>query len=122
MEEMRRAAFESVARACGFASLGIFCLMFGLSFEPRLAFKAGGFLAVLTALILIYKAHEALTKNYRKTEMWLCLPKTSRPPAAQAQRLSATVLRETYLRFALWASAIAACLWAVALAFALAGR
>jgi hypothetical protein len=122
MEEMRRAAFECVARACGFASLAIFCLMFGLSFELRLAFKAGGFLTTLVALILMFKAREALTKDYRKTEMWLCLPKASRPPAAIAQQLSATVLRETYLTFALWASAIAVCLWAVAFVFALAGR
>jgi hypothetical protein len=122
MDDMRRAAFETVARACGFASLGIFCVMFGLSFDPRFAFKAGGFLTTAVALILMFKAREAQTKDHRKTEMWLCLPKASRPPAALAQRLSATVLRETYLSFALWASAIAVCLWAAALAFALAGR
>jgi len=122
MEAMRRAAFESVARACGFASLGIFCLMFGLSFEPRLAFKAGGLLTTLVAIILVFKSREALTKDYRKTEMWLCLPKTARPPAPLAQRLSATVLRETYLTFALWASAIAVCLWAVAFVLAFLGR
>jgi hypothetical protein len=109
MDDMRRAAFETVARACGFASLGIFCVMFGLSFDPRFAFKAGGFLTTAVALILMFKAREAQTK-------------ASRPPAALAQRLSATVLRETYLSFALWASAIAVCLWAAALAFALAGR
>jgi hypothetical protein len=121
MEDMRRVAFATVLRACGFASLAIFCVMFGLSFAPRYAFKAGGFLATLMVLILLFKAREAQTKDYRKTEMWLCLPKTSRPPAPHAQQLSATVLRETYLTVALWASAIAACLWAVALAFALAG-
>ena len=35
MEDMRRIAFETVLRACGFGSLAIFCIMIGLSFEPR---------------------------------------------------------------------------------------
>jgi hypothetical protein len=29
-------------------------------------------------------AQEALTKNYRRTEMWLYLPKELRPPASFA--------------------------------------
>ena len=33
MEHMRQVAFETVLRACGFASLGIFCVMTGMSFE-----------------------------------------------------------------------------------------
>ena len=32
---------RAVAR-CGFGSLAIFCVMIGMSFEPRLAFQAGG--------------------------------------------------------------------------------
>ena len=74
MEHMRRIAYETVLRACGFGSLAIFCVMIGLSFHPRAAFQAGGFLTTLMALILIFKAREALTKNYRRTEMWLYLP------------------------------------------------
>ena len=62
MEEMRRIAFEIVQRACLFGSLTIFCVMVGMSFEPRLAFQAGGTLTTLMALILVYKAREALTK------------------------------------------------------------
>ena len=42
MEHMRRIAYETVLRACGFGSLAIFCVMIGMSFEPRLAFQAGG--------------------------------------------------------------------------------
>ena len=81
MEHMRRIAYETVLRACGFGSLAIFCVMIGMSFMPRLAFQAGGFLTTLMALILIFKAYEARTKNYRRTEMWLYLEPTSgRPP------------------------------------------
>jgi hypothetical protein len=121
MEEMRRIAFETVQRACLFGSLAIFCVMVGMSFEPRLAFQAGGTLTTLMAAILIFKAREALTKDYRRTEMWLYLPKDFRPPEAYAQWASATVLRDTYLTFALWTSAIAIGMWVMALAASLLG-
>jgi hypothetical protein len=121
MEEMRRIAFETVQRACLFGTLAIFCTMVGMSFEPRLAFQAGGTMTTLMAGILVYKAREALTKDYRRTEMWLYLPKDNRPPESHAQWASATVLRETYLTFALWTSAIAIAMWVIALLFSLAG-
>lgn len=121
MEHMRRIAYETVLRACGFASLAIFCVMVGLSFAPRLAFQAGGFLTTLMSVILIIKAYEARTKPYRRTEMWLHLPKELRPPEAYAQWASATVLRETYFTFARWTAAISIAMWVLALAFALVG-
>ena len=122
MEEMRRIAYETVLRACGFGSLAIFCVMIGMSFEPRLAFQAGGFLTMLMTGILMFKAYEARTKNYRKTEMWLYLPKELRPPESYAQWASATVLRETYLVFARWTAGISIVMWALALLFSLAGK
>jgi hypothetical protein len=118
---MRRVAYETVLRACGFGSLAIFCVMIGLSFHPRLALQAGGTLTMLMAVILIIKAREALTKDYRKTEMWLYLPKDFRPPEAYAQWASATVLRDTYLTFALWTSLIAIVMWVLALICSLLG-
>jgi hypothetical protein len=122
MEHMRQIAHEIVLRACGFGSLAIFCVMIGMSFEPRLAFTAGGFLTTLMSAILILKAHEARTKPYRKTELWLYLPDEQKPPAASAQWASATVLRETYLTFAYWTSAVAVSMWVIALLFSTAGR
>jgi hypothetical protein len=121
MEHMREIAYETVLRACGFGSLAIFCVMIGLSFEPRLAFQAGGFLTTLMVVILLFKAREALTKNYRKTEMWLYLPKEQRPPEAYAQWASSTVLKETYLTFAYWTAAISIVMWVLTLLFSLAG-
>lgn len=115
MEHMRRVAYETVLRACGFASLAIFCVMIGMSFQPKLAFQAGGFLTTLMCAVLMLKAYEARTKDHRRTEMWLYLEKHQRPPAAYAQWASATVLRETYLRFALWTSMIAIVMWVIAL-------
>ena len=121
MERMRQIAFQTVQRACMFGALAIFCLMVGLSYDLRLAFKAGGTMTILMVAILIYKAHEARTKPYRRTEMWLYLPKELRPPDAYAQRVSSTVLRETYLNFALWTSAISIAMWTIALLIALTG-
>jgi hypothetical protein len=122
MEQMRRVAFETVLRACGFGSLAIFCIMIGLSFNPRAAFQAGGILTMLMSVILILKSREALTKDYRKTEMWLYLPKDFRPPEAYAQWASSTVLRDCYLTFAMWTSAIAIVMWVFALIFRLVGK
>ena len=121
MEHMRQVAYETVLRACGFASLGIFCVMTGLSFHPKLAFQAGGFLTTIMAFILILKAREALTKDYRRTEMWLYIDKNFRPPEAYAQWASATILRDTYLTFAMWTSLISITMWLLALAFSFAG-
>ena len=121
MEHMREIAFATVLRACAFGSLAIFCVMIGLSFEPRAAFQAGGFLTTLMTGILLFKAREALTKNYRRTEMWLYLDKEVRPPEDYAQLASSVVLRETYLTFAKWTSAVAILLWALTLAFSLFG-
>ncbi|MBR1279426.1 hypothetical protein [Bradyrhizobium sp. AUGA SZCCT0283] len=121
MEEMRRIAYETVLRACGFASLAIFCVMIGLSFLPRSAFQAGGFLSMLMTLVLVLKAYEARTKDHRRTEMWLYLPKESRPPQAFAQKMISTVMRETYLQFARWTALISIVMWSIALFFSVIG-
>ncbi len=121
MEEMRRIAYATVLRACGFASLAIFCIMIGLSFLPRSAFQAGGFLSMAMTLVLVLKAHEARTKDHRRTEMWLYLPKESRPPQAHAQRTISTVMRETYLQFARRTAIISIVMWTIALFFSAVG-
>jgi hypothetical protein len=115
VEAIRRIAYETVLRACGFGSLAIFCIMIGLSFNPTMSFQSGGFLTTAMALILALKAYEARTKPFRRTEMWLYLPKDARPPEASAQQITAAVMREVYLTFAVWTSAIAIGLWAIAL-------
>lgn len=121
MEHMRRIAYETVLRACCFASLGIFCVMTGMSFNPKLAFQAGGFLTTIMVLVLILKAREALIKDYRRTEMWLYLDKDRRPPEAYAQWASSTILRETYLHFARWTALISIVMWTLALILSLLG-
>lgn len=118
---MRQIAYETVLRACCFASLGIFCVMTGMSFDPKLAFQAGGFLTTVMVFVLILKAREALTKDYRRTEMWLYLDKDRRPPETCAQWASSTILRDTYLSFAKWTALISITMWTLALALNLLG-
>jgi hypothetical protein len=122
MDHMRRIAFETVLRACSFGSLAIFCVMVGMSFEPRAAFQTGGMLSLMMTAILMLKAYEAPRKNHRRTEMWLYLPEEHRPPEACAQRVCAAVLQETYLVFASWTAMVAAALGFLALLFSLAGK
>ena len=121
MEDIRRIAYETVLRACGFGSLTIFCIMIGLSFEPRAAFQAGGFLTLLMTGILILKAYEARTKDHRRTELWLYLPKERRPSKVDAQWAVSTVMRETYFLFARWTAIISIVMWIIALIFSLIG-
>jgi len=122
MDPIRVISYETVMRACGFGTLAIFCTMVGLSFNPRLAFQAGGFLTMLMALILVYKAWEAPSKNHRHTELWLYLPKEQRPPEGHAQWAIATAMRETYLTFAQWTILVAIVMWVLALMFSLFGN
>jgi hypothetical protein len=119
---IRVLAYETVMRACGFGSLAIFCVMVGMSFDASAAFRAGGFLTTMMALILIYKAWEAPRKSHRRTELWLYLPKEERPPEGSAQWAVSTAMRETYLTFARWTSLVAIVMWVLALMFSLFGR
>jgi len=121
MDHLRYIAYEVVLRACAFGSLAIFCVMIGLSFEPRVAFQAGGFLTLLMTGILILKAYEAKTKNHRRTEMWLYVSEDRRPPKAEAQWAVSTVMRDTYFLFARWTAIISIVMWIIALIFSLIG-
>jgi hypothetical protein len=122
MDPIRVIAYETVMRACGFGTLAICCVMVGMSFNARAAFQAGGFLTTVMTLVLVYKAWEARTKNHRRTELWLYLPKEQRPPEDSAQWAVATVMRETYLTFARWTSLVAIAMWVLALVFSLLGH
>jgi hypothetical protein len=121
VDDLRRVAYQIVLRACGFASLAVCCVMIGLSFDARAAFKAGGVLTLLIVAVLMIKAYEARTKDYHRTEMWLYLPEDRRPSKAAAQSAISTVMRETYLLFARWTAIIAIVMWTIALLLALAG-
>lgn len=122
MDELRRLAFVSIGRACGFAGLAIFCVMVGLTFDPLVALRSGGILMTLATIVLLIKARGALTKDVRRTEMWIMLDESKRPASEYAQWAGATVLRDAYLWFAQYAAGLSIVLWLAALAMSLAQR
>ncbi len=121
MQAIENAAYISIGRACGFAGLAVFCLVFGLSFEPVLAARTGGVVCLGVALILGFRAFRAPLRPYKQTELWLILSKDERPPAELAQRVIGEALRGAYIWFARQAAALAAVLLAVSIVLQLVG-
>lgn len=115
MDNLRKVAFLSVGRACGFAGFAIVTLMMGLSFDPVISARAGAILTTLLTLVLLLKSRTVLSQNYKKTELWLMLKKDDAPPEAYAQWATSTVLRDTYLWFAQYAAGVAIVLWTMTL-------
>jgi hypothetical protein len=107
MDAIRRAAFVSVSRACGFCALGFLCVMLGFAHDPQRSAQVGSLLFFALALGLIWKGQLALNANHKKTETWLILAPEDRPPEATAQTVLSTILRDVYLLHARY-SAIAA--------------
>ena len=121
MDAIESAAFISVGRAVGFAGLAVFCVSLGLSFQPALAVRTGGIMCLLVAFILIFYAMRALTRPYKKTELWLILDKKARLPAKIAQRVIGGILRETYYWFAQQATIFAIVLLSLSLLLEVSG-
>ncbi len=121
IQKLEALAELSVARGCGFASLGIFTFMIGYVTEPATAFKVGGLLTLLACAVLLLKARGAGTRHYKSTELWVMLAKDERPDAAIAQQIIGSILREVYLRFAQQAAVLAVLLLATAALIRLAG-
>ncbi len=120
MEAIENAAYISVGRGCGFAGLAVFITMAGLSFDPVLATRMGGFGCLIITGFLVLNGLRARKRPYKRTETWIILPKDKRPPETIAQRVVGETLRETYMWFAYQAALISACIWATVLALQIA--
>ena len=118
MDNLRKIAFLSVGRACGFAGFAIVILMMGPSFDPVAAARAGAILTTLLIMVLLLKSRTVLSQHYKKTELWLRLKKDDAPPEAYAQWATSTVLRDTHLQFAQYAAGVAVALWTMTLVLA----
>lgn len=109
----------SVARGCGFGGVAIVTMMIGMITQPALSLLLGGISALLTCFILLLKANFAHIVSYKRTEVWLMLDKTERPQAEVAQQVIGTVLKDVYLRFALYAANLALALILASIVFRL---
>lgn len=110
LDRIERLAHISVGRACGFAGIAIATVFVGMLGDLAIAMKSAGILGLLTCLVLLLKAWGALRRPYNHTELWVMLKPSERPQAAIAQQVIGTVLRETYLVYALHAALFAALL------------
>lgn len=119
MDDIRRIAFECVARGVGFGALAIVITMIGFSFNMLLAIKIGSGLCTLMAAILLVRGQFAARTPYKRTELWFLLPADLRPPESQAQWVSSTVIREAYQTFAYYAAIVAAILAVLAIVLTL---
>lgn len=112
---IRNVAFFSVGRACLFAVLAIFTLMFGMITWPLYSFRLGAIGTTMAGTILLLKAVRAPTRNYKQTEVWMLLGRELDWPENDRQRVIGAVLNETYMQFATWAAAVAVLFWLIAL-------
>ena len=110
-DRIRELAVVSIGRACLFGLLAIITFMFALLAWPGLALRSGAVLFLVTAAILMLKAAEAPTRNYRRTEVWLLLEKRHDLPEPRAQGIIGEVLRSTYVQFARITAATSVVLW-----------
>lgn len=104
---IRRYAQLSIARGCGFGALAIATLMLGCSSDIDLFLRTGGIATLLMCFVLLLKASRADALRAADTEVWVMLPKETRPPAEVAAPLIARARREYLLRFAYIAAIVA---------------
>ena len=119
MDAIRRAAFVSISRACGFCALAILCIMLGFAHSPQRSAQAGSLLFFALALGLIWKAQLAFRTNYKKTETWIILAPEDRPSKDTAQTVLSAILRDVYLLHARYSAIAAATLLLAALTLSL---
>lgn len=108
MQDIETLAILSVRRACGFAALGIATLMFGLIGTPATAFGSGAVCCLLAAVILYWKSDQALRTDHRRTELWMMLAQSHRPPHDVAAVVVPRILRQVYRDHCRWAVTVAA--------------
>ena len=108
LDKLDAVAELSVARGCGFASIGIFTMMMGLADQMQVSLKAGGLMGLLMAVILAARGFTAMRTPYRRTEVWIMLAPADRPNDAIAQQLIGMARRQAYLRYALNTTCVSA--------------
>jgi hypothetical protein len=122
VETIRLFADFSIRRGCGFALLGISCVMLSFAFDLQRAFHAGAILVALLSIALWVKSLLARRRPYFRTEVWIMLPDRPKLGKPELQRLIGGILAERFWWHAKAAAAIAGTLaglsllvWAVRL-------
>jgi hypothetical protein len=108
VRELEALAVLSVRRACGFGALAIATLMVGLIGTPAAAFGSGAVCCLVMAVILYWKSDLALRQDHRKTELWMMLAESRRPPHEVAALVVPRILHRTYFEHCRLALMVAA--------------
>jgi hypothetical protein len=111
MDQIRYFADQSIRRACGFGFLAIATGMVALYWNIGAALKLGATGVTFMVAILLWKAFEAPSRNYRHTETYLLMDKRHDFPEARAQQVFGNILRERYIWHATTVALAAALLW-----------
>jgi Ca2+/Na+ antiporter len=119
MDAFARFAFFTIARDAGFVTLAGATLMVAFSFDPALAFYIGAHVALLFALVLLFRAWRLTEDHIVATEPWRILRPEERPQGDDARRWARERLENVLLRFAKGASGVAGLLSGSALVVSL---
>ncbi len=122
MDRIRYLADLSIRRGCGFGLIAIATAAVGMSWDAVLALKLAAICASAMVAILLVKAMQAPTRNYKRTEVWIMLEKRHDLPESRAQQVFGSILRERYMWHATVTATAAGVLWLATLAVALFGR
>lgn len=122
MDQIKYLADLSIRRACGFGLIAIATALVGMSSDAVLALKMAAICSSAMVGILLIKAMQAPTRNYRRTEVWLMLNKRHDFPEARAQQIFGNILYERYMWHATVTGVGAAILWLATLLMVLFGR
>ncbi len=122
LDQIRYFADLSIRRACGFGMIAIGTATMGASFDALLALKLAAICVSAMGAILLVKAMQAPTRNYKHTEVWIMLDKRHGLPEERAQQVFGNILRDRYLWHAQLTGAGAGALWLAALVVTLFGR
>ena len=121
LDRIKEQADVSIRRGCGFGLITIATAAVGVSSDAFLAMKMAAICATSMVAILYFKAMQATSRNYKRTEVWIMLEKKHNLPEARAQQVFGTILRERYMWHATVTATAAGLLWLVALALKLFG-
>jgi hypothetical protein len=100
MDKIRETAMLCVGRAVMFATLAISLVILSFAFDPAVAMKAGGTLALILSAILVWFAQTAHRRKPKDTETWLVLTHDDRPVGDHGAKLFASIMEDVYLFFA----------------------
>lgn len=122
LDQIKQLADISIRRGCGFGLIAIATSVVGVSSDAFLAVKMAAICATAMVAILLIKARQALTRPYKRTEVWLMLRRSHGFPEARAQQVFGNILYDRYMWHATVTGFGAGVLWLTSLVLILFGR